>query len=260
MVTGDEVASIQTVLDYYDAINQRAYDRAYRLWAQNGAASGQTLDQFKQGFDGTAQVSVQIGKTSASGGAVTVPIAITSVENMTEQEQQVRRFQGNYTVQLGANGWRLAGANIAEVDGDSPPPADIGDPLALLQAYYAAINERDFGRAYTYWSNNGAASQQTFTQFSQGFATTDHVTIEAGKPQIGAAAGSAYAETPIVIVATQKDGTQQTFCGAYTLRRLNVPPFDQLGWRMDRASIAPIANVRPSSDVVQRLLTNGCKP
>jgi hypothetical protein len=30
----------------------------------------------------------------------------------------------------------------------------------MLQAYYAAINDRDYGRAYTYWSNNGAASQQ----------------------------------------------------------------------------------------------------
>src|SRR5689334_3749471 len=46
----DPVAAIQTVLDYYAAINEQAYDRAYHLWAQNGAASGQTFDQFKQGF------------------------------------------------------------------------------------------------------------------------------------------------------------------------------------------------------------------
>jgi hypothetical protein len=255
-----EPAAIQTVLDYYDAINQRAYDRAYHLWAQNGAASQQTFDQFAKGFDGTTQVSVQIGRTSAQGGAVTVPIAIASVVEVTNQEQQVRRFQGSYTVQLGANGWRLASAKIAEVSGNTPPPADVGDPLALLQAYYAAINERALGRAYTYWNNNGAASQQSFTQFSQGFATTDHVTIDAGKPQIGGAAGSIYAEAPIVIMATQKDGSQQSFCGTYTLRRLNVPPFDQLGWRIERASIAPITSVQPGSDAEKRLLTNGCQP
>ena len=259
-VVGDEAAAVQTVLDYYDAINQHAYDRAYRLWARNGAASGQTLDQFKQGFDGTDQVSVRIGKTSASGGAIAVPIAIASVVEMAGQEQQVQRFQGSYTVQLGANGWQLAGANIAKVGADTPPSADIVDPLALLQAYYAAINERDFGRAYTYWGNNGTASQQTFTQFSQGFAATDHVTIDAGQPQTQGAAGTTYAQTPIVIMATQKDGSQQSFCGTYLLRRAHVPPLDQLGWRIDRASIAPVATVQPGSDAVQRLLANGCKP
>ena len=256
---GDQVAAIQVVLDYYDAINQQAYDRAYRLWAQNGAASGQTSEQFKQGFDGTVQVSVQIGKTSAQSGAVTVPVAIASVVNVTNQEQRVRRFGGTYSVEKSADGWRLAGAKIADL-GDAQPPADLSDPLAVLQAYYAAINAREFGRAYTYWSNNGAASQQTFTQFSQGFADTTSVTIATSTPQIGAAAGSAYAETPIAIVATQADGSQQTFCGTYTLRRVNVPPFDQLGWRIDRASIAQVANAQPGGDAAQRLLASGCKP
>ncbi len=257
-VGGDEAAAVQTVLDYYDAINQHAYDRAYRLWARNGAASGQTLDQFKQGFDGTDRVSVQLGKTSTSGGAVAVPIAIASVVEVTDQEQQVQRFQGSYTVQLGANGWQLAGANIAKVGAHGQPPADVGDPLALLQAYYAAINERDFGRAYTYWSNNGAASQQTFAQFSQGFAATEGVTIEAGTPQEQGAAGSSYATTPIVIMATQSDGTAQTFCGTYLVRQFHVPPLEALGWRIERASIAAVATVQPGSDAVQRLLTNGC--
>ena len=254
----DPVAAIQTVLDYYAAINQQAYDRAYHLWAQNGAASGQTYDQFRQGFAGTVQVRVQIGKASAHDGAVTVPTAITAVVNVTTQEQQVRRFGGTYSVQADPNGWRLAGAKIAAADGDTQPPADVGDPLALLQAYYAAINDRDFGRAYTYWSNNGAASQQTFAQFREGYAATDRVTIEAGKPQEQGAAGSSYATTPIVIMATQTDGTPQTFCGSYLLRQLHVPPFEELGWRIERASIAAVAPVQPGSDAVQRLLTNGC--
>src|SRR5262245_12334229 len=110
LTAADSVAAIQTVLDYYAAINQQAYDRAYHLWAQNGAASGQTFDQFRQGFAGTVQVSVQIGKASAQAGAVTVPTAITSVVNVTREEQQVRRFGGTYSVQADPNGWRLAGA------------------------------------------------------------------------------------------------------------------------------------------------------
>jgi hypothetical protein len=259
-VAGDEVAAIQTVLDYYDAINQQAYDRAYQLWAQNGAASGQTLDQFKQGFDGTVRASIQVGKASEEAGAVSVPIAITSVVNVNAQEQQVRRFDGAYTVQPGANRWQLTGAKISEVSGGPRPPADVGEPLALLRAYYTAINARAFGQAYTYWSNNGAASQETFAQFSQGFASTDRVTIELGQPQTQGAAGSSYADTPVVIMATQTDGSQQAFCGSYTLRQLHVPPFDQLGWRIERASIAPVENAQPGSVGAQRLLANGCKP
>jgi hypothetical protein len=259
----DASAAVQTVLDYYAAINQHAYDRAYHLWAQEGAASNQTFDQFQQGFANTVQVSVQFGKASASASAVTVPISITSVVNVPNGPppgQQVQRFRGTYTVQPGANGWRIASANIAEAGGGPQPPADVGDPLAILQSYYAAINARDFARAYTYWGDNGQASGQTFTQFSQGFATTDHVAIDVGAPQSGGAAGSIFADVPIVIVATQKDGAQQTFCGTYTLRRPNVPPFDQLGWRIDHAAISQTAGVQPGSDQEKRLLANGCKP
>jgi hypothetical protein len=259
----DSAAAIQTVLDYYDAINQRTYDRAYHLWARDGAASNQTFDQFKQGFANTVEVSVQLRAASVRPGTISVPITIAAVVNLPDnasQGQQVQHFRGTYTVQPSQNGWQIASAGIAETHGDIWPPADVGDPLILLQSYYAAINDRDFARAYTYWNNNGAASQQTFTQFSQGFATTDHVVIAAGRPESEGAAGSIFANVPIVIVATQTDGGQQTFCGIYTLRRLDVPPFDQLGWRIEHAAIAQGASVQLGSDQARRLLTNGCKP
>jgi hypothetical protein len=260
--TGDASAAFQTVLDYYDAINRRAYDRAYHLWAQGGAASNQTFDQFKAGFANTIQVSIQFGMASPSSIGVTVPItvvAIVNAPNNPPEDQLVQRFGGTYTVEHNAAGWQLASANITATNGDAPLPADTGDPLTLLQSYYAAIDGRDFPRAYTYWSDNGAASQQTFMQFSQGFATTNHVAIELGQPQSNGAAGSIYAEVPIVIVATQQDGSQQAFCGTYTLRRLNVPPFDRLGWRIERADIASHANVQPGSDQAKSLLTASCK-
>ena len=38
----ESTAAVQVVLDYYIAIAQKQYDQAYGLWAQNGAASGQT--------------------------------------------------------------------------------------------------------------------------------------------------------------------------------------------------------------------------
>src|SRR5262245_30180365 len=258
--SGDaRAAAVQTVLDYYDAIGQRDYARAYHLWVQDGAASNQTFEQFQQGFADTAGVTVQLDSATASASGVAVPITITSVVNVPNHDQEVRHFRGTYTVQPGANGWRIAAATIAEVSQPAQPPAEVADPLALLRSYYTAINSRDFPRAYTYWSNNGVASQQPFAQFSQGFATTDHVIIDAGQPQVNGAAGSAYAEVPVVIVATQQDGSQQTFCGSYMLRRLNVPPFDQFGWRIYQASVTASGNVEPGSAEAQRLLINGCK-
>ncbi|MCL4534381.1 MAG: hypothetical protein M1370_04385, partial [Bacteroidetes bacterium] len=37
----DEEAAVQTLLDYFDAINQQDYGSAYGYWAGKGAASGQ---------------------------------------------------------------------------------------------------------------------------------------------------------------------------------------------------------------------------
>src|SRR5262245_46870439 len=41
----DTTGAVQTVLNYYDAIIQKQFERAYGYWANNGAASNQTLDQ-----------------------------------------------------------------------------------------------------------------------------------------------------------------------------------------------------------------------
>lgn len=255
----DALAATQIVLDYYQAIGDRAYDRAYSLWARGGAASGQTLAQFQQGFADTAGVTVQLGDASAGGGAVTVPITITSVVNLAGGEQQVRHFRGTYALRQEAGAWRLDGASIAAFAAGAQPPADVADPEALLRAYYAAIGGHGYARAYTYWGNNGANSQQTFVQFAQGFAQTAGVAIDTGTWQMNGAAGSAFADVPVVIAAAQTDGSQKTFCGTYTLRHLNVPPFDQYGWRIEQASIAPIANVQIGGDQEKRLLANGCK-
>ena len=71
-------AAVQVVLDEYQAIAQKQYDQAYGLWAQNGAASGQTQSAFAQGYANTAGLSVLLDRATVSGDAVTVPITILS--------------------------------------------------------------------------------------------------------------------------------------------------------------------------------------
>jgi hypothetical protein len=259
----DTTAAVQTVLDYYTAIEQKKFDDAYRLWANNGAASGQTLDQFKQGFANTAGLSLQLGTPTPGPGpnAIEVPVMLIAITNdpNPSNPQKVQQYRGGYTVLPGANGWQLAGANISEVNDRPLPPAEFSDPVKLLHNYYDLINGKELATAYTFWSDNGANSQQTFAQFVQGFAATNKVAIELGQPQAGGAAGSIYVEIPTLIVATQNDGSQQAYCGSYTLRKLNVPPFDQFGLRIEGAAIAPTALVQPGGDQAKQLLAGGCK-
>jgi hypothetical protein len=94
--------------------------------------------------------------------------------------------------------------------------------------------------------------------FAQGFAETDKVTLTTGQAQINGAAGSAYAEVPVVVVAQQRDGSHQLFCGHYILRRTNVPSFDTFGWRIASATTLQTPNIEPGSDTVQQLLNGRC--
>lgn len=243
----DTDAAVQTILNYYTAINNQNYQQAYDYWSGNGQASGQTLSQFTQGYTSTVRVDVQLGMPAEQGAgtarSVTQPITLTSVVNQSITQQAVKHYQGTYTLEPGpsaatqATGWVISSASVNEVPGTSQPPADLADPVALLQSYYEAINQKQYARAYTYWDNLGQASNQTFAQFRAGFATTQQDVIQMGTPQSSGAAGSIYASVPITITANQTDGTTKTFTGTYTVRRSDVPPFDQLGWRIESANL-----------------------
>jgi SnoaL-like domain len=254
----ESTAAVQVVLDYYHAIAQKHYDQAYGLWSEGGAASGQTRSEFKQGYANTAGLSVLLDRATVSGDAVTVPITILSVLNQSDQTQQPQRFTGTYTLRQDAGGWRIASANIAEGDASAEPPASTGDALLVVQAYYQAIDEGNYPRAYTYWERNGTASQQSYTVFVQGFTTTDSVTLATGQARTDAAAGSVYTEVPVVVFPQQRDGSRQSFCGTYRLRRANVPPFDTFGWRINSASTLQTPTIEPGSDTVQQLLNGRC--
>ncbi|MBD2436798.1 hypothetical protein [Nostoc sp. FACHB-110] len=94
--------------------------------------------------------------------------------------------------------------------------------VQLIRHYYSAINRHDYKSAYADWSNNGAASQQSFEEFSQGFKNTLAVKVNIGKPgEINGAAGSSYIEIPVTIIAKTINGKTQNFRGTYVLKRVN---------------------------------------
>lgn len=128
-------------------------------------------------------------------------------------------------------------------------------PLEMLQSYYNAINRREYQRAYGYFESGPTVLP--YAQFVQGYADTASVTLMTGQFNIGAAAGSSYAEMPTVIIATHTDGSVHTFYGCYTLRRTNPgvdPNPASTLWRIYSTNI----KAAPANTPVSTLLKQGC--
>jgi hypothetical protein len=112
------------VLAYYRAINERRYGDAYRLWASNGAASGKTLEAFRDGFGSTASVDAVLGTPGQIEGAagsryVEIPVRITAIA--TDGSRQA--FTGTYTLRRNVvdgatpeqRAWRIHSAQMRRI-------------------------------------------------------------------------------------------------------------------------------------------------
>ena len=117
-------------------------------------------------------------------------------------------------------------------DAPSEPGADAA--VAVLRDYYAAINARDFSRAYALWRQN----PQPPAQFADGFAGTTGVSVEIGPPgPIEAGAGQRYIEIPVRLEANRADGRIDRYAGRYILHR-SVVEGSNPAWRIERATLA----------------------
>lgn len=133
--------------------------------------------------------------------------------------------------------WRTLG------DGAAVAEPDASNAVATLHRYYAAIDARDYARAYALWADSGRASGQSYEAFAAGFAQTAGVRVETGAPgRIEGAAGSRYVEVPVEVEAVTTNGRTQRFEGTYTLRRSVVDgaTTEQQQWRIYSARIAEI--------------------
>lgn len=114
--------AVALVREYYAAIEAKAYDRAYVLWADG--ALRQTPEQFAAGFAQTTHVAATIdapGRLEAAAGSrfIEVPVAIEAAQ----QDGSVRRYVGAYTLRHSVvdgaapeqRAWRIASADIREV-------------------------------------------------------------------------------------------------------------------------------------------------
>ncbi len=96
-------AGADVVRRYYAAIDRRDFGAAYRLWGEEGQASGQSRTAFSRGFSHTSSAQVAIGTVGEPHGAagsvyLTVPVTVRSrLEDGTRQ-----RFAGTYTLRRSA--------------------------------------------------------------------------------------------------------------------------------------------------------------
>lgn len=137
------------------------------------------------------------------------------------------------------------GVQPASPEPASSPAAEptSDDAIAVVRGYYAAIDARQYARAYGLWSGGGSASGQSPEQFAAGFADTSDVVVEPGAPgRMDAAAGSRYIEVPVSVRATREDGSVHRYAGSYTLRRAVVDgaSAEQRAWRIASADIREV--------------------
>ena len=244
------LAAVQTIVDYYTAINAQQYPAAYKLWDN----PSQTLVQITTIFTGTVESRVRIGDPVVAVDMITLPVAVTAVVNQANGDQKVQYFAGTYTVKNNL----ITDTTIAEVA--VPTSSDDSDAAQLVANYYAIINELKFSMAYTLWFNNGGDSQLPYAGFVQSLAPIQGAVVTTGTVQEEGAAGSTYATVPTVSMTPQADGSVQVLCGTYTLRHVNVQPFDQLGWRITQVAMSPVVGTKSDAPSIQKLLASGCTP
>jgi hypothetical protein len=255
--TEDADGAVETLVRYYRLINDGGLRDAYALWARDGAASGHSLDEFSAGYRGTQRVSLLIDGVEPGSGEVGIRVSVLAVaEGEGPQGQIAQRFDGSYTLAQNGSQWEITKGDLRPATPVTPD--DVAAALAVIHGYYDAVNARHPAVAYTYWADNGEASGQRYAAFAEGYETTRSVSIATGEPEMGAAAGSIYASIPVALVATQEDGSVRAFCGSYTLRRSNIPPFDELGWRIYSASTARVESFNPATGTAQSVLDAGC--
>ena len=100
------------------------------------------------------------------------------------------------------------------LNNSSPAPAEQGEglmnPVALLTAYYEAVNGRDYERAYGHWET----PPNNFRDFVRGYSDTLKVQVFVQQPdRIEGAAGSLYAEIPTILISRGNDNRERLFAG-----------------------------------------------
>lgn len=130
---------------------------------------------------------------------------------------------------------------------NEPPTEDRGDAIETLSVYFAAINAKNYRRAFRLWET----PPSSYEQFVRGFADTDRVRFMVEPPaRIEGTMWTAYESLPTIVVSSIRGGTDRVFAVCYVMRHARGR-----GWRISRADVSPF----PSNVRISRLFSHGCR-
>jgi len=164
--------------------------------------------------------------------------------------QQQGAPDSNITVNSGAP----ATATEARTEGGLPGKAvevptarDASDPKspeaarALVERYADLLKQGRFKDAHRLWSGDTLTDQQ-FAAKWQRYGKVDGATVDA-LGELQGAAGSIYAEVPIKLSGTTRQGQLFSLSGTITLRRVNDVPGsteEQRRWHIVKTELQPV--------------------
>lgn len=201
---------------------------------------------------GTTPAGSTSTATTATSTPTSQPPAVTTASATTSAGTSTTTATASATAQTSATA----------TSGSSGTPAayldDRSSAESLLESYYNAVNAKQYARAYSYWEPGVDTSQlPPFSQFQQGYATTQTVALTIGQIGIGAAAGNLYFSVPVALRSQTSDKGMLTFVGCYVLHlgqpaNQAVPPFQPMA--IQSATVKQVDN---NADV-QSMFPNAC--
>lgn len=122
-MSADSSAARATIEAYYAAINSGDHLRAYQLWSDSGRASGQTAEEFIEGYAETSSVQVVVGDGIVEGAAgsryVELPVEIRAVTRDGSEQHFAGRYVLRRSVVDGATpeqrSWHIYSAEVGRV-------------------------------------------------------------------------------------------------------------------------------------------------
>ena len=258
-----QTRAVQVLLDYYGAINQKQYLVAYALLV----TPNQTLAQFAAQYENNIDSRLWVGAPEVDGDVVTIAVTVVTAVNQKNGDQGSQWTNETYTFKNNL----ITNVVIVPTTQRNEPSPD-----QLIVKYYDA--RKDFQLlpiAYTLWQYNGGASGMSYTKFADQRLYPD---VFVGEAQIDGGAGTMEATVPVVEAYSDADGFLRgysyVFCGTYTLRSSDVPPFDQFGWQITQLNLErdykanlvlnPKLKLSTKKElnvpIFQKLMKSGCTP
>ena len=262
-----QTRAVQTLLNYYGAINQKQYLVAYALLV----TPNQTLAQFTAQYENNIDSRLWVGAPEVDGDTVTIAVTVVTAVNQKNGDQASQWTNETYTIK---NNMITSAVIVAATQRNELAPDQL-----IVNYYDARYNVQKnyllLPMSYTMWQSNGGASSLSYDEFAHQFFFGD---VFVGEAQIDGGAGTMEATVPVVEAYSDADGFLRgysyVFCGTYTLRRSDVPPFDQFGWQITKFNIErdykanlvlnPKLKLSTKKElnvpIFQKLMKSGCTP